>query len=714
MDRLSNLCTVNINNNIDKAVLQWTCIRCVENESSVLISPHGEIFRDAEHVKLYFQRMTGIHCGLGDFVGLLEELPVMHVQSGDQFNELCLRIVTRIKGDDNGVQLEEYLEKHQESIYIEKEKTLSQVDFNVGDEQMENGEEGETQESSPGYERLNKTEEQHFCVELKERSVSQYFMKPCFVRIEKLNYVPSTVGASPYGQTLSPTNERPHDDTDKPNLIENISISTASQSQTSPYFPITSPKDRKITRRKKTKTSKVGLKKLKAGFKKGKTRRFESYHLKKSSFKSEQTGLFLENIIYSDVCERTRSKTVFKTNTVGYGMNRNRKFSPMKIKEEGECIVKLQRREDKTSLEIQPQIVLNDIAIKKEVVEENNEFIVQPTVKYLNKHDSAPSSEEPISDNIASSSTMERKEKMSSPVDGLLTKKLSVNLHKLFDIGKACDAYAKRKVNPCNISKEDSEKRASFAVKPVKVVIEPLKKQSLAATTLPSIGCHTKQNISRHKHHQTTVSIRTGTDCMQRRNKPKKNPKSLTSSPYFKNTGNGDGLRGTFKKFQAKKCKNEMGSYRSTKVCGLHQTITFVPPQSPYSLVQENLYQKPWQLLIATIFLNKTTGSAALPIFWKFVEKYSEPESVLMANPVEITRMLQPLGLHKRRADTILRFSDEYLNKSWRYPIELYGIGKYGNDSYRIFCLGQWRDVHPDDHKLNLYHDWLKQKHGIS
>jgi len=25
--------------------------------------------------------------------------------------------------------------------------------------------------------------------------------------------------------------------------------------------------------------------------------------------------------------------------------------------------------------------------------------------------------------------------------------------------------------------------------------------------------------------------------------------------------------------------------------------------------------------------------------------------------------------------------------------LELYGIGKYGNDSYRIFCVGDWRLV---------------------
>ncbi len=32
------------------------------------------------------------------------------------------------------------------------------------------------------------------------------------------------------------------------------------------------------------------------------------------------------------------------------------------------------------------------------------------------------------------------------------------------------------------------------------------------------------------------------------------------------------------------------------------------PPQSPYRFIQEFLYRDPWQLLVATIFLNKTNG----------------------------------------------------------------------------------------------------------
>ena len=64
---------------------------------------------------------------------------------------------------------------------------------------------------------------------------------------------------------------------------------------------------------------------------------------------------------------------------------------------------------------------------------------------------------------------------------------------------------------------------------------------------------------------------------------------------------------------------------------GLHETITYQPPLSPYNLIQEQLYQKPWQLLVATIFLNKTTGTAAIPVFWQFMKLYGTPQKTIKA-----------------------------------------------------------------------------------
>ncbi|XP_040264310.1 methyl-CpG-binding domain protein 4 isoform X1 [Bufo bufo] len=143
----------------------------------------------------------------------------------------------------------------------------------------------------------------------------------------------------------------------------------------------------------------------------------------------------------------------------------------------------------------------------------------------------------------------------------------------------------------------------------------------------------------------------------------------------------------------------------------------WTPPRSPFNLVQETLFHDPWKLLIATIFLNKTSGRMAIPVLWSFLEKYPSPEVARAADWKEMSELLQPLGLYELRAKAIVRFSDEYLTKKWRHPIELHGIGKYGNDSYRIFCVNEWKEVHPEDHKLNKYHAWLwenKESLGLS
>ncbi|XP_072454517.1 methyl-CpG-binding domain protein 4 [Notamacropus eugenii] len=137
----------------------------------------------------------------------------------------------------------------------------------------------------------------------------------------------------------------------------------------------------------------------------------------------------------------------------------------------------------------------------------------------------------------------------------------------------------------------------------------------------------------------------------------------------------------------------------------------WTPPRSPFNLVQETLFHDPWKLLIATIFLNRTKGKMAIPVLWEFLERYPSAEVARTADWRDVSELLKPLGLYDLRAKTIIKFSDEYLTKQWRYPIELHGIGKYGNDSYRIFCVNEWKQVHPEDHKLNKYHDWLWENH---
>jgi len=40
----------------------------------------------------------------------------------------------------------------------------------------------------------------------------------------------------------------------------------------------------------------------------------------------------------------------------------------------------------------------------------------------------------------------------------------------------------------------------------------------------------------------------------------------------------------------------------------LKRDTSWIPPRSPFNLVQEELFHDPWKLLVATVFLNRTTG----------------------------------------------------------------------------------------------------------
>ena len=84
----------------------------------------------------------------------------------------------------------------------------------------------------------------------------------------------------------------------------------------------------------------------------------------------------------------------------------------------------------------------------------------------------------------------------------------------------------------------------------------------------------------------------------------------------------------------------------------------WTPPVSPFNLIQESLYHDPWKLLVATIFLNKTTGKCAIPILMEFLDKWPSPTVLLeTADANQIAEMLQPIGLNVTRANTLIRFS---------------------------------------------------------
>ncbi|MAF35784.1 hypothetical protein CL622_01555 [archaeon] len=136
--------------------------------------------------------------------------------------------------------------------------------------------------------------------------------------------------------------------------------------------------------------------------------------------------------------------------------------------------------------------------------------------------------------------------------------------------------------------------------------------------------------------------------------------------------------------------------------------MKWIPPKSPFNLLQEHIWQDPWKIFVCCIFCNLTRRVQAEPIFWETLNRWSTPEAMSNANKIDLKDLISPLGLSDRRSRALIRMSYDYIHLDWKAdPKRLYGIGKYGSDAYRIFCAGDWKNVEPKDHALNDYHAWL-------
>jgi len=135
-------------------------------------------------------------------------------------------------------------------------------------------------------------------------------------------------------------------------------------------------------------------------------------------------------------------------------------------------------------------------------------------------------------------------------------------------------------------------------------------------------------------------------------------------------------------------------------------------PQSPFDLVQEPYFGDDWKVLVCCQLLNMTTHFQVRKVLPVLCGEWTDAEAMANADEDVLREMLRPLGLSNKRAKSLIRFSNEYLQDEWKTAKELYGVGKYGDDAWHIFCVGDWRDVEPNDQALNKYHDWLWETRG--
>lgn len=222
----------------------------------------------------------------------------------------------------------------------------------------------------------------------------------------------------------------------------------------------------------------------------------------------------------------------------------------------------------------------------------------------------------------------------------------------------------------------------------------------------------------------------------------------------------------------------------SVKTSRFFQVVAASPVPKPsrpfsnirYGLIQEEIQDNLFYLLVQSILWNQTWGRSARPVLDTILSLYPTPEKLAEAALSELTLIIHPIGLHNRRAKRLIDLAQVWLAappcKERRYrkvgypskhsgkdikPIEvlsevnclfcdpdlltpadvpeqsderegweiahLPGIGAYALDSYRIFhrdklrgtpasAEPEWKRVVATDKELRAWLVWRWQQEG--
>ena len=109
-----------------------------------------------------------------------------------------------------------------------------------------------------------------------------------------------------------------------------------------------------------------------------------------------------------------------------------------------------------------------------------------------------------------------------------------------------------------------------------------------------------------------------------------------------------------------------------------------------------------WQHMVGVICLNQTNRKQVKAVLPKLFKKYPDAVKLIRGHKATQERMLKPLGMLKVRLKRLRNMSVDFLSWDGKDATDLYGIGKYGSDSYRLFYKNEIPN-NVGDHELNRY-----------
>ena len=104
-------------------------------------------------------------------------------------------------------------------------------------------------------------------------------------------------------------------------------------------------------------------------------------------------------------------------------------------------------------------------------------------------------------------------------------------------------------------------------------------------------------------------------------------------------------------------------------------------------MVQQQVKNK-WQHMVGVICLNQTYRKQVKAVLPKLFKRYPNAKAYLRGRLQTQMNMLKPLGMWSVRAKRLRKMSEQFLTWDGVEASDLYGIGKYGSDSYKIFYKG--------------------------
>ena len=125
-----------------------------------------------------------------------------------------------------------------------------------------------------------------------------------------------------------------------------------------------------------------------------------------------------------------------------------------------------------------------------------------------------------------------------------------------------------------------------------------------------------------------------------------------------------------------------------------------INPLKDNVMVQQQVSNS-WEHMLGVIMLNQTGRKIVKQVLPEFLYWFPQPQNLLSADEDFVKSIINPLGMVNVRYKRLVGMTNDYLTWDGIDATELYGIGEYGSQSYRIFFKGE--RFEPKDKELRKY-----------